>query len=523
MAGMLKNQTWDLLEKSLQKKKIAIFGADIFASILFLRYKDLCLQMVIDNDIKKQGKYFGEFAFGMECDSIKNMPVCAVNKIENLIPSETIILITSLYHYEEMAEQIEEKGFHDYFILKIMEDNQPTELPGTGNTLKERLLDTYIINCCNQAIDRKKIVVYTEGNYAGHGKQIVNQMLKRNKDWDIVWIVNDLAIEMPNNFRKILGTDFFKVVYEMETSGCWLFESEIPLHIRKREGQLYFQLKHWSSITLKTFGFDFYEFRNIKNGIAICEHDRKAIDYLITGSRFDTESCRKGFHYNGNIFEAGSSRSDVLFHRETYKSLVCEKYGINPESRILLYAPTFRGGTGQDYIMKQGNIDLDFEMLHEAITEKYGGECIILFRMHPVISRENIRRAEDKFVIDAGDYQDSQELVAAADIVITDYSSIMFEPAFVHKPVFLYAPDRKEYINHERRLLIDYDTLPFAIAESSSQLCADIRNFNQCEYDRKLDDFFEMYGVHEDGHASERAAKFISELISCGGEKTCGS
>lgn len=521
MTGMFKNQTWDLLEQSLPKKKIVIFGADIFASLLFLRYKDLCLQMVIDNDMKKQGKYFRELAFGMECDSSKDMPVCAVSEIEKLIPSETIILITSLNHYKEMSEQLEEKGFHDYFILKLMEDNHPTKLPGTGNTLKERLLDTYIINCCNQAIDRKKIVIYTEGNYAGHGKQIVNQMQKYYENWDIVWMVNDLEIEVPNNFRKILRSAFFEVVYEMETAGCWIFESEIPLYIKKREGQLYFQLKHWSSITLKTFGFDFYEFRNIKNGIAICEHDSRAIDYLITGSKFDTETCRKGFHYKGNIFEAGSARSDVLFHGETYKLLICEKYGIDLESRILLYAPTFRGGTGQDYIMRQGDIDLDFEMLHETITETYGGEWIILFRMHPVISRENIRRSENKFVIDVGDYQDSQELVAAADIVITDYSSIMFEPAFVHKPVFLYAPDRKEYINHERRLLIDYDALPFPIVESSVQLCEAVRDFEQREYDRKLDDFFEMYGVHEDGHASERAAKFISELIGCGGEEIC--
>lgn len=518
MTGMFKNQTWDLLEQSLSRKNIVIFGADIFASLLFLRYRDLCIQMVIDNDIKKQGKYFRELAFGMECDSSKDMTVCAVSEIEKLIPSETIILITSLNHYKEMSGQLEEKGFHDYFILKLMEDKHPTKLQGTGNSLKERLLDTYIINCCNQVIDRKKIVIYTEGNYAGHGKQIVRQMQKFNQNLEIVWIVNDLKMELPKNFRKILRSAFFEVVYEMETAYCWIFESEIPLYIKKREGQLYFQVKHWSSITLKTFGFDFYEFRKIRNGIEICEHDVKAIDYLITGSKFDTKTCRKGFHYNGKVFEAGSARSDILFHGEKYKSLICEKYGIKFESRILLYAPTFRGGTGQDYIMKQGDIDLDFKMLHKTITETYGGEWIILFRMHPVISKESIKRIENKFVIDVSDYQDSQELVAAADMVITDYSSIMFEPAFVHKPVILFAPDRKAYINHERSLLIDYDTLPFPIAENNDKLCEAVKNFDQQEYDRELNVFFQNYGVHEDGHASERAAKFILNLIDCRGE-----
>lgn len=153
---MLKRQTWDLLEKSLPEKKIVIFGASIFASLLFLRYQSLDIQMVIDNDVKKQGKHFREFAFGMECDVSKNMLVSAVSKIEDLKSSETVVLITSMNHYEEMEEQLEKKGFNDNFILKLMEDSQPTMLLGTGVTLKERLFDTYIINCCGRAIDSKK-------------------------------------------------------------------------------------------------------------------------------------------------------------------------------------------------------------------------------------------------------------------------------------------------------------------------------------------------------------------------------
>lgn len=515
--SVFENQTWDLFEKSLPGKKIIIFGANIFASLPFLRYKRLPCQMVIDNDVKKQGRHFREYAFGMEFNGNEGIYVSAVSEIEKLEPSETVIIITSINHYEEMAEQIEEKGFHDYFILKLMEDNQPAKLPGTGDTLRERLLDTYITDCCNQPIGIRKIVIYTEGNYSGHGKQIAMQMQKYGKDLDIVWIVDDLRTELPDRFRKIHKSNFFDVVYEMETARCWIFESEIPLYIKKRDEQLYFQVKHWSSVTLKTFGFDFYEFRNIKGGIEICEHDSRAIDYLITGSKFDTETCRKGFHYNGKVFEAGSARSDVLFHGEKYKGLICERYGISPENRILLYAPTFRGGTEQEYIMKQGDIDLDFGMLHETVTKMYGGKWTILFRMHPVISKENMKRIENESVIDVSDYPDSQELVAAMDIMITDYSSIMFEPAFVYKPVFLFAPDRKEYINHERRLLIDYGTLPFPIAESNDKLREVIENFDRQEYDGKLNEFFQKYGVHEDGHASERAAKFILDLTDCGG------
>ena len=61
--------------------------------------------------------------------------------------------------------------------------------------------------------------------------------------------------------------------------------------------------------------------------------------------------------------------------------------------------------------------------------------------------------------------------------------------------------------------MIDYNTLPFPIAESNEQLAKNIRRFAQGKYEHGLDTFFEKYGVHEDGHAGERAAKFISDLI----------
>lgn len=101
--------------------------------------------------------------------------------------------------------------------------------------------------------------------------------------------------------------------------------------------------------------------------------------------------------------------------------------------------------------------------------------------MHPFVS-DTFVDEDDTRIINVSHYPDSQELVAVSDAMITDYSSIMFEPAFVRKPVFLFAPDRKEYINGERPLLIDYDTLPFPIAETNEQLAENIMNFDNEKY-----------------------------------------
>ena len=89
----------------------------------------------------------------------------------------------------------------------------------------------------------------------------------------------------------------------------------------------------------------------------------------------------------------------------------------------------------------------------------------------------------------------------------------MFEPAFVKKPVFLFATDKAEYIDHEYDLLLDYNGLPFPIAETNKDLVHCIKGFDQVAYESRVTAFLEQYGVREDGHASERAAEFILQVI----------
>ena len=117
-------------------------------------------------------------------------------------------------------------------------------------------------------------------------------------------------------------------------------------------------------------------------------------------------------------------------------------------------------------------------------------------------------------VIDVSLYQDAQELVAASEVMITDYSSIMFESAYKFNPVFLFAPDRIKYIKEERDLLIDYESLPFDISESNDELIKCISDFNEDLYKKKVKKFLDSYGVHEDGHASERIVDAIVKYFN---------
>lgn len=108
-------------------------------------------------------------------------------------------------------------------------------------------------------------------------------------------------------------------------------------------------------------------------------------------------------------------------------------------------------------------------------------------------------------------YPDMQELLAAADLLITDYSSCMFDMAIARKPCILYVPDLHEYIEHERGLYFDLRELPFPLAETMDELREVIRSFNRERYLDKVDAFLSRIGSFEDGNAAKRVCEFICQ------------
>ena len=282
--------------------------------------------------------------------------------------------------------------------------------------------------------------------------------------------------------------------------------------VRKRKGQYYIQTKHWGSITLKKFGLDDPAVKNSQERQMITKINSKWTDYIITGSELDENSCRSGFNFNGKFLRFGSPRSDILFNPEHYKEKIYKYFKLNSSDHILIYAPTFRAHSKQKYFMKWQN--LNFDLLIESLKQKWNGEWKIFLRLHPFVKFSSKQVKLSDKLIDVSNYENSQELIAASDILISDFSSIIFEPASVMKPVFLFAPDKDEYEKNDRELLIRYDKLPFPISTNNEELTDQIKNFDEENYRHKIKKFFDHYGVKEDGHASERTAEFIIDLLS---------
>ena len=110
-------------------------------------------------------------------------------------------------------------------------------------------------------------------------------------------------------------------------------------------------------------------------------------------------------------------------------------------------------------------------------------------------------------VIDATRYHDMQELLCVCDLLITDYSSTMFDIAMIDKPCLLYATDVEKY---DRGYYFRFDSLPFPLAKDMSELTHIISSFNKDAYREKIHEFLDKtVGMFEDGHASERIAVWM--------------
>lgn len=191
-------------------------------------------------------------------------------------------------------------------------------------------------------------------------------------------------------------------------------------------------------------------------------------------------------------------RCDILFNQD--KALIYKlktNLGIPTDVKLLLYAPTFR----KDYSLDA--YDIDFNRLKTTLEKNANWK--ILIKLHPHLlnlSKELVEKYDD--VIDVTNYDDIQELLLISDLLITDYSSLMFDYLITERPCFIYASDLNDYLKTDRNIYFDITKLPFPLCQSNNELCQTINEFNNSEYTTAIRHFNQQIGSFEDGNACKR-------------------
>ena len=372
-------------------------------------------------------------------------------------------------------------------------------------------------------LDPKKIVVAAfegKGRYGCNPRYIVEALHERDSSLKFVWLMHDTNHYFPEWIEKAEDTPE-NIAYHLSTARVWIDNYRKPLGTLKRPGQLYIQTWH-GSLGIKAVG----RFRGEllpKIAQIVSEADSKLIDYVITNSAYRTKLLPDLLFYDGPVLQIGMPRNDIIIaQREKYHKIVRERYGMPHDAKLLLFAPTFRGGNqSTQKQVTQGYPNVDFAGLAKCLKTGFGGEWHIMFRLHPqVAAKISEMPLQNKIlnIFDASQADDISELLAGCDALLTDYSSCAFDAAYAYIPVFLYADDVEAYRANRGKFMWKPGELPFTTAQTNAQLQRTIETFDFNAYRIRLQAFFRRIGLLEDSHASERAADVVLKFIR-GGKK----
>lgn len=356
-------------------------------------------------------------------------------------------------------------------------------------------------------VRKRKILFigYYGSQYGCSPKYLSEYIVRKHPEWDVVWAFTQPERHVIEGIRKVryMSLRFF---YELCTSQVLVTNYRMPMFYHRRKGQLYIQTWH-SSMRLKAIEADAVNSIPAQY-VEMAKHDSQQISVLLSGSQKSMDIFKQAFWYDGTIASTGTPRMDVLMRNdETLRREIKQRLGIGNEEHIVLYAPTFRENHSLEAY------DLDLHQLCQSLADRWGGTWKALVRLHPHLQNIPFEGSLSS-CLNVTTYNDPQELLLVSDLLVTDYSGLMFDFAVTRRPCFLYVPDLDVYLAKERRLYFSLDELPFPRINSNIQIDAAIHLFDEKQYQQETDRFLKQTGTFETGHACENVYRLISEYIT---------
>jgi len=358
-------------------------------------------------------------------------------------------------------------------------------------------------------IQKDKIIFSSfNGTWFGcNPKYILREIISQNLPYKIVWIGEDKNKEF-KNIKFVNPKNKLAVIKELASSKIWIENSlktkELKWGLIKKKNQFYINTWH-GSFGIKKLFYDVKDYNPDKNFKKLLKKDFELCDLMFSNCTWEEQVFQNAMRYKGKILKIGHPRNDIFFENNVeYKNKICERFNIWKNKKIILYMPTYRNSLADFYY------DIDFERLKEVLKEKFDGEWVVLVRSHNFNIEKKTFNNEN--IVDVSNYDDSQELLFASDVLISDYSSCMFDYLLSKKPCFVYAKDIDDY-KIERGLYYSFDKTPFLSAKNNNELFENILKFDNNEYRVKCIKFLDEFNHVEDGNSSKRAVEIIKNIM----------
>jgi CDP-glycerol glycerophosphotransferase len=338
------------------------------------------------------------------------------------------------------------------------------------------------------------------GKLADSPKAIAEELERRDAPLRHVWILDDPGAAPPGATAVRPGSREY--LRETGRARYIVSNNTLPSYFRKKRGTTYVQT--WHGTPLKRIGFDIPSGSFPRRDAYLADLAREVAcwDYLVSPNGFSSQIFRGAFRYDGEILETGYPRNDLLLapERETVRAHTRRELGIAEDACAVLYAPTWRDG--EPFTTK---VDL------EALARGLGDRYVVLLRAH-TLDAGSVALDEGGQVRNVSDRDDPAELLLAADVLVTDYSSVMFDFAVARKPIVFFAYDLAHYRDDVRGFYFDFPAeAPGPCVSTAEELEAELRDLDglRRRFAPGYERFHERFCALEDGRAAARVVDAV--------------
>ena len=288
------------------------------------------------------------------------------------------------------------------------------------------------------------------GRYADSPRALHRGLLARGVAAEHLWLQDERFVGgFPADVTTVpIGTP--AAVAALESADVLISNTHIQLDRWQKPAGAYY-LQTWHGTPLKQIHRAAASVPSEADMLEL-DDDIARWDSLVSQSPAATVLLRRAFGYHGPVLETGYPRNDVLSapDADDRRAALRDELGIGPEVTAVLYAPTYRDDQVDDPEAPDG-LDL------ETLLDRLGPGYTVLLRQHYYLYRRPVRTGVAGLV-DVSDHPDVADLYLAADALVTDYSSAMFDFAVTGKRLLLHPYDLAHYRDRLRGFTLDLDT-----------------------------------------------------------------
>src|SRR3954471_896785 len=339
------------------------------------------------------------------------------------------------------------------------------------------------------------------GAYSDNPRAISELLHERHPDLRQGWVAEDAARASLPEWATAVRPGTRPYLAALGQARWVVASTHLPDYFRKRRDTVYVQT--WHGTPLKRIGFEIPDVATRGDGyVGRLRNDVAKWDVLVSPNAFSTPILRRAFRYEGSIVETGYPRNDFLASPRAgaVREAVRAALGLDAATRAILYAPTLRDGAPFE-------LRLDIAALRDGL----GGDHVVLLRAHPAVVA-TMSEADRRDAVDVSRHGDIRDLYLAADVLVTDYSSAMFDFAVTRKPIVFFTYDLARYRDAMRGFYFDFEQdAPGPLIATTEDLVEALRDMEgvRQRFAPAYERFVARFCHLDDGRAGERVIEAV--------------